>query len=161
MTSSEIERRIGLGLFSTTSKGLGGRLRQLPEDFFVREILVDGAVAEPRRYGADMVGTGGFLVCILEKKGQDTLTAIRGIAERLQIDESRIDFAGLKDAHALTYQFVTIQRKRPWEISGFQVNGIRLFPALRSNRPITSEILSQNEFKILIRDIRIKREEAR
>ena len=161
MTPSEIERRIGISFFSTTSKGLGGRLRQLPEDFIVREILMHGRVAEPRRYEANIAGTGGFLVCILEKKGQDTLTAIRRIAETLQINESRIDFAGLKDAHALTYQFVTIQRKRPWEISGFQVNRIRLYPVLRSNRPITSEMLAQNEFKISLREICVQREEAR
>ncbi len=161
MTLAETEKGMGIGFFSTTSKGLGGRLRQLPEDFIVKEVLVDDVVAEPKRYESDKTGTGGFLICVLEKRGLDTLTSVRRIAKKLEINEDRIDFAGLKDARALTYQFVTIQRKRPSEIIEFQTNRIRLFPVLRSNRPITSGMLAQNEFKISLRDIDLQEEEAR
>ncbi len=161
MIPGEFERRLGIDFFSTTSEGLGGGLRQVPEDFVVREILKDGAVADPERYDLTQPDKGGFLVCILEKRGQDTLTAVRKLAGKMRIDENRIDFAGLKDAHALTYQFVTVQRKRPSEIVGLQVNGVRLFPLFRSNRPMRSEPLAGNEFEISLRGIQLSRGEAR
>lgn len=160
MIPGEFERRLGINFFSTRSEGLGGRLRQIPEDFVVREILKDGAVADPGRYDLTQQDKGGFLVCIMEKRGQDTFTAVRKVSGRLGIDQNRIDFAGLKDAHALTYQFVTIQRKRPSEIVGLQVSGVKLFPLFRSNRPIGSELLAGNEFEISIRGIQLPKGEA-
>lgn len=158
MIPSDIERRMGIDFYSTTSQGIGGRLRQRPNDFIVKEVLVNEMIAEPGGQYPNQRDTGGFLVCILEKKGFDTFTAIRRIAEKLKISENRIDFAGLKDAKALTYQFITIQRIRPSKIKGFQVNGVKLHSLYRSNRPMTSKELVGNRFEISIRGIELQKE---
>jgi tRNA pseudouridine13 synthase len=157
MIPSEIERRVGIGFYSTTSKGIEGRLRQRPDDFIVKEVLVNEMIAEPGGQYRIQRDTGGFLVCILEKRGLDTFTAIRRIAEKLKISENRIDFAGLKDAKALTYQFITIQRIRPSKIEGLRLDGVKLRSLYRSNRPITSEELVGNRFKISIRKIELQK----
>lgn len=161
MIPSDLERRVGIGFYSTTSQGIGGRLRQRPDDFIVKEVLVNEMIAEPGGQYRTQRDTGGFLVCILEKRGLDTFTAIRRIAEKLKISENRIDYAGLKDANALTYQFITIQRIRPSKIEGLQVDGVKLQSLYRSNRPITSEELVGNIFKISIRKIELQKKSLR
>jgi len=160
MLGNEMERAIGITFHSTKTEGVGGRLRERPEDFIVKEILSDGSIADRKSLRPLHLDTGGFLLCVIEKEGKDTLTAIRVIADELRIGTDRIDFAGLKDAHARTYQFITIQRKRPSDVAEFKIDGIRLIPISRTNRPISSKILAGNEFKITIREIELKEEVA-
>ena len=50
-----------------------------------------------------------FLLCVLVKRNWDTFVAVKNIAKQLSIDQSRVQFAGIKDAKAITAQHITIE----------------------------------------------------
>src|SRR5512145_1681845 len=72
------------------------KLKCLPEDFQVQEQI---ALAP---------GSGPFALYRLTKSSLGTPEAIDAIVDRWRLRRGQIAFAGLKDKHALTQQFVTI-----------------------------------------------------
>ena len=42
----QLEKEVGIETYVTQSLGIGGRIRQLTDDFVVEELLVDGSLAE-------------------------------------------------------------------------------------------------------------------
>ena len=46
MVISKLEKVMGIETFTTNSQGIGGTIRQNIEDFIVKEILIDGSIAE-------------------------------------------------------------------------------------------------------------------
>ncbi|MDP6277139.1 MAG: tRNA pseudouridine(13) synthase TruD, partial [Nitrospinota bacterium] len=76
--------------------GTGGRLRTEDDDFRVEEIPL-----KPPE------GLGDHLYLRLEKRGLPTLEAVRAIARLAGVDEKDIGYAGLKDARAVTLQWIS------------------------------------------------------
>ena len=81
-----------------TLPGTGGRLRVEPEDFLVDEI----PLAPPE-------GVGEHLYVRVEKRRLSTLDAVRSIARILEVKESAVGYAGMKDARAVTRQWLSVQ----------------------------------------------------
>lgn len=73
--------------------GIGGRIKQRPEDFFVQEL----PAYEPS-------GEGEHLFMEIEKVGLTTLGAINRLARALRISPREIGYAGLKDSLAVCRQ---------------------------------------------------------
>jgi tRNA pseudouridine13 synthase len=48
MWVSDLEKRLGITTYLTKTAGIGGRIKTSPEDFIVREILLNGSIASPR-----------------------------------------------------------------------------------------------------------------
>ena len=141
-------------IYATQSVGIGGRIRQLIEDFVVEELLVDGSKAEVSRAEAwNPEGRGRYLICILVKRDWDTLLAIRKIAGRLGMNPKRIRIAGLKDAKALTAQHISIQGVAPTRASQVKIKDITIHPVRFSDRRIFSQLLLGNQFQVVIRKI--------
>jgi len=42
----QLEKGVGIETYATQSLGIGGKIRQLLDDFVVEELLVDGSLAE-------------------------------------------------------------------------------------------------------------------
>ncbi|HPS90424.1 MAG TPA: tRNA pseudouridine(13) synthase TruD, partial [Methanosarcina vacuolata] len=97
MQVPEIEKQIGINLYSTDTDGLGGQLRQEVEDFIVREIT-------NREEGQE----GKYLILELVKRDWDTHHLTRTLAKILQVSQKRISVAGTKDKRALTTQKISI-----------------------------------------------------
>nr|WP_269851095.1 tRNA pseudouridine(13) synthase TruD [Methanosarcina horonobensis] len=74
MEVPEIEKQIGINLYSTDTEGLGGQLRQEIEDFIVKEIT-------NREEGQE----GKYLIIELTKRDWDTHHLTRTLAKILQI----------------------------------------------------------------------------
>jgi len=149
-----LERELGIEVYASQSLGIGGRIRQFPEDFVVEEVLVDGSKAEVGKAEIPPpTGIGRYLVCSLIKRDWDTLLAIRKVAKRLGMSGDRIRIAGIKDASALTAQHITISRITAAEISQVKILDISLRPLYYSNRKLSSKLLLGNQFHILIRGI--------
>ncbi len=149
-----LEKELGIEIYATQSLGIGGRIRQLIEDFVVEELLVDGSKAEVSpAENHEPVGRGRYLICVLVKRDWDTLLAVRNIARRLGISHKRIRIAGMKDAKALTAQHISLQGVAPAKASQVTIKDITLHPLRFSDRRIFSQLLLGNQFQIVIRGI--------
>ncbi len=152
MTVSRLDKNIGIEVYVTKTRGIGGRLRQFPEDFKVEEILTDGSIAriEPDNIPC-ITGFGRYLVCVLVKRNMDTLQAVQAIANNLGIDSDRIHVGGMKDANALTAQHVSISRTLPEKASQIETSRLWFYPLRFSSEKIHSNLLLGNQFHITVR----------
>jgi tRNA pseudouridine13 synthase len=149
-----LEKELGIEIYATQSLGIGGRIRQLIEDFMVEELLVDGSKAEVLPAEThEPVGRGRYLICVLVKRDWDTLLAVGNIARRLGISHKRIRIAGMKDAKALTAQHISLEGVAPTKASQVTIKDITLHPLGFSNRRLFSQLLLGNQFQIVIRGV--------
>jgi len=156
LTSPKLEVDIGIEVYATEMLGIGGKIRVIPEDFKVEEILTDGSearlqpgTAEPPRISK----WGRFLLCVLTKKNEDNLIAVRRIAQSLRINPDRVRIAGIKDARALTAQHVTVAAVAPEKVSKLDLRGITIKPIRFVDEELKAHILYGNRFQITIRAI--------
>jgi tRNA pseudouridine13 synthase len=149
MEVPEIEKKIGINLYSTESRGLGGQLRQEIRDFIVKEIT-------NREEGKE----GKYLILELTKNDWDTHHFTRTLAKILQISQKRIGVAGTKDKRALTTQKISIFDIEASEIEKIHLKDIELKVLGRSRKSIELGDLWGNDFTITIRNIPYSLEET-
>lgn len=149
MEVPEIEKKIGINLYSTESRGLGGQLRQEIKDFIVKEIT-------NREEGKE----GKYLILELTKNDWDTHHFTRSLAKILQISQKRIGVAGTKDKRALTTQKISIFDIEASEIEKIHLKDIELKVLGRSRKSIELGDLWGNDFTITIRNIPYSLEET-
>jgi tRNA pseudouridine13 synthase len=157
----KLEKSIGIEVYGTSSLGVGGVIRQRVEDFVVREVLVDGSEAgitlSERNVEQDTLGSSiiknRYLLCVLVKRNWDTFLALKAVARQLGISAKRVQFAGIKDAKAVTAQHVTVEDVSAEEIQKVQVKDIEIYPIGYFHSKISSYYLSGNHFHITIRAI--------
>lgn len=123
-------------------------IRRVPEDFRVREELgaefLVGLSRERRAHA----------VYELEKKGLTTPDACAGLARAMGVRAGAVQRAGLKDMHALTTQWVSVELGRA-ETAPERAEGKSWSAALRgwSARAIGAEDIARNRFEIVVRDL--------
>lgn len=149
MQVPEIEKQIGINLYSTDTDGLGGQLRQEVEDFIVKEIT-------NREEGQE----GKYLILELVKRDWDTHHFTRTLAKILKISQKRISVAGTKDKRALTTQKISIFDIDASEIEKIHLKDIELKVLGRSRKPVELGNLWGNDFIITIRNIARSTEET-
>src|SRR5882762_6086320 len=86
-----------LPYFTPDFAGIGGSIKQRPEDFFVQELPL---------YEAS--GQGEHVYCEIQKIGLSTFDVVNRLADALGVSQKDIGFAGMKDAHAVTRQLFSI-----------------------------------------------------
>jgi tRNA pseudouridine13 synthase len=150
-----LEKEVGIEVYATQSPGIGGRIRQLLDDFVVEELLVDGSLAEVSApvEAWEPAGEGRYLICVLVKRRWDTFLAVREVAHRLRMSQKRIRFAGIKDTKALTAQHVSLQNVSPSKVLDVQIKDIKLYPKRFSKERMYSQLIKGNRFHITIRGI--------
>ncbi|HWQ48734.1 MAG TPA: tRNA pseudouridine(13) synthase TruD, partial [Methanosarcina sp.] len=149
MKVPEIEKQIGIGLYSTDTDSLGGQLRQEVEDFIVKEIT-------NREEGQE----GKYLILELVKRDWDTHHLTRTLAKILQISQKRISVAGTKDKRALTTQKISIFDIDAQKIERIHLKDVELKVLGRSRKSVELGDLWGNNFRITIRNITHSREET-
>ncbi|MHA2357396.1 MAG: tRNA pseudouridine(13) synthase TruD [Candidatus Heimdallarchaeaceae archaeon] len=142
----------------TQSMGIGGEIKQKPEDFIVSEILENHQILDPRKDVFDLPGkTGLFLHFVLIKRDIDTSAALDWISKLWNIPRDNINLAGSKDKKALTAQRASIWGAKELFESG-KIKEINL-PTFSTKslsfrlREIRLGDLWGNAFDITIRDI--------
>jgi tRNA pseudouridine13 synthase len=130
---SEIDRLLGIEVYSTKTAGIGGVIRGSVEDFVVEEVLVDDSKAqinptESKRVLGCSVERQRYLLCVMVKRNWDTFIAIKNVAKQLGIDANRIQIAGIKDAKAVTAQFITIENVSMEDAAKIDVKDITVRP---------------------------------
>lgn len=154
MRVPRLERELGIEVYASQSPGIGGRIRQFFEDFVVEEVLVDGSRAEVQPIESrQLAGEGHYLICVLIKRGWDTLLSVREVAKRLGISQERVQIAGMKDAKALTAQHVSLFGVDSEQVLQVKIRDIALYPLRFSDEMVFPHLLFGNQFHVLIRAI--------
>jgi tRNA pseudouridine13 synthase len=129
-------------LLTADLPGVGGRIKQEPEDFVVEEI----PAYEPS-------GAGEFLYLWLEKRDMGAEFFVRQIARRLGLAPEEIGTAGLKDRRAVTRQWVSAPHQAEPHLAQLDGDGIRLLKTSRHGNKLRPGHLHGNRFVIRIRDV--------
>lgn len=82
---------------SARATGIGGRIKERPEDFFVDEIPAD----EP-------CGHGEHLWLLIEKRDATTADIARDLARHCRVAPGAVAYAGIKDRRAITRQVFSV-----------------------------------------------------
>jgi len=114
------------------------KLKCVPEDFQVEEQI------------SLRPGGGRFAFYELTKKSLGTPEAVDAVVERWNLSRSQVGFAGLKDRHALTRQFVTIEGGPRQNLK--QTN-FELAYKGQVGRPVQARDIEANRFTVVLRDL--------
>ena len=128
-------------LLTADLPGTGGRIRGACEDFQVEEV----PLYEP-------CGTGSHTYLWIEKHGIPTMEFVHRLATTLGRNARDIGVAGLKDARAVTRQWVSVEHVPPEEIENLAGDGWRVLEARLHGNKLRIGHLKGNRFRILIRD---------
>lgn len=148
INSSDEERSIGLEVYYTDTKGIGGKLRKSAEDFVVCEI------SEPPPANED----GEYTIVKLKVKNWETNRLIRQLSRRLGISRKRIGFGGTKDRRAITTQLFSIKAPLK-DVENINLKDMEIAGAYTSARGLNLGDLKGNAFDIIIRDIQCSKSE--
>ncbi|MDD5462057.1 MAG: tRNA pseudouridine(13) synthase TruD [Methylococcales bacterium] len=120
-----------------------GKIRSLPEDFIVKENLS----FEPS-------GSGEHVFLQIEKTGENTEYVARQLARFANVRQRDVSYAGLKDRHAVTTQWLSVwlPGKADPDWAQFETDSMKVLQAVRHARKLKRGVLPGNSFKIVIRD---------
>ncbi|AJC71112.1 tRNA pseudouridine synthase D [Thermococcus guaymasensis DSM 11113] len=121
--------------------GIGGRIKVFPEDFVVIEDPLP-QIFEGRKHA----------IFLLKKRNWDTMAAVKEIAKRAGISHRDIGFAGTKDRHAVTYQYISVPADAKGKVEAVQIRDIEL-KFVSYGRFIKLGHLLGNRFKVIVRDV--------
>jgi tRNA pseudouridine13 synthase len=155
-----------MSTYATRTVGLGGVIRRIIDDFLVEEVLVDGSMARiEKTKGYKALGASAnlqhYLLCVLVKRRWDTFVAIKNIAAQLGIDQTRIHIAGIKDAKAVTAQYITIENVMIEEAEKINVKDIEVRPVGYFHDELSQFYLLGNRFTITVRAVKHPESTAR
>src|SRR5687768_4723165 len=88
--------------FLTETPGIGGVIKQRPEDFLVDE----QPLYEPE-------GQGEHLYIFVEKRGMTTTDVVRRLTKAFRVGRGDVGYAGMKDKHAVTRQHFSVRLPDP------------------------------------------------
>jgi tRNA pseudouridine13 synthase len=128
-------------LWTADLPGVGGRIKQIPEDFDVEEI--------PAYLPS---GQGDFLYLWIEKRAMGAEYFVRQVARRLNLPPGEVGTAGMKDRHAVTRQMVSVPAAAEDRLEALTGDGMRLLNVSRHGNKLRPGHLRGNRFRILIRD---------
>ncbi len=136
-------------MYYTKTHGIGGLIRQQPDDFVVEELT-----------NRSESTNGKYLIVELVKKNWDIHHLVRELARILRISQKRFGWAGTKDKRALTKQRISIFDVSEEDIERVRLKDVELKVIGRANKKISLGDLWGNRFKIAIRDIELPQEET-
>ena len=131
----ELDKAIGIEVYSTDFKGIGGRTKFNYSSFIVEEVIKD------IRFVDD-----GYALYRLEKEGIDTQHVIDDIARKHNL---RLKIFGLKDANAKTSQYAISTRKHGYKEIRSKHYSLKF---LGYTNHITRSHILGNRFTITIKD---------
>lgn len=114
------------------------KIKQLPEDFFVKEVS-----------NVKIKSTGRYSYFLLRKKDLTTEEAAQKIADFFRIPRKRFGYAGNKDRRAITEQICSILGK----IKNVKLKNLEIKILGYGDKPISLGDLNGNEFVITVRNL--------
>ncbi len=129
--------------------GVGGIIKVQPEDFLVEELP---------RYEASGAGTHTY--AFIEKRGIGTREALNRIARAVGVLRKDIGAAGLKDARAVTRQWISIEHVEPQQVEQVSIPAVQILQTTRHTNKLKPGHLRGNRFVIRLRNPVLPLEEA-
>lgn len=123
-------------------KGIGGRLRDVLDDFVVEEIPA-----------YDPIGYGEHVFFRVEKRGISTMNLIKEIAQKLNVPVNTISSAGLKDKNAITRQTLSAHNVTSEAIETLSLACADILWVSRHTNKLRTGHLKANRFAIRIRGV--------
>lgn len=128
--------------YSLAHSSIDFHFKQSPRDFVVEEIPL-----------YEFSGEGEHLVLFVRKKNLSTPEMIGQIARYLDIKNRDIGYAGLKDKHAMTKQYISVHKKYEEALENFNHEGIKIISKVYHNNKIKIGHLKGNRFYIKIKKV--------
>ncbi len=138
----QIDKEIGISVYTTKSSSISGKIKQNENDFSVKEVLSEKAIDS-------FDNDEGHAVYLLKKSGIDTNHALADIEKRYGLVLKSL---GLKDANAKTEQYVYTYKK----INSLEEYNGKKYSAQRVGfvkKPISKKDMLGNYFEIRISDL--------
>jgi tRNA pseudouridine13 synthase len=143
----EVEQAVGIDYYVSDADGVGGRLRESPEDFRVTEI----ERFDPEPLDADP-GAYPHVLLRARLREWDTNDFAGALSNALGASRERISWAGTKDKHAVTTQLFSVDSGDPEAIAAVDFDDADIEVLGRTGRPILFGDLAGNRFEITVRD---------
>ncbi len=137
----KIDSQIGILVYSTKFNGIGGRIKDEAEYFNVNEVLSPKSLKS-------IIQQDGYAVYKLKKRKIDTNHALSDIFKKTGI---RLKSLGLKDASAVTEQFVCSDSKSK-SIDSYSSEKYSLEKIGHVKKPLSKKDMIGNHFSIKISD---------
>ncbi len=137
--------------FLSTAPGIGGRLKDSPEDFVVEEIGLDGTVFGLGSRVSRPDEPGRFVHFVLEKRNWTTMFAVKELAKKLRAGPKRFGFAGSKDRCAVTTQLMSVEGVDKAAVASLAIKDMRINGAWKAKERVTLGALSGNRFAVKVR----------
>jgi len=137
----KLDSQIGVFVYSTNFKGVGGKIKISPEDFEVSEVISEKSLNQIKP-------EGDYVVYKLKKKGIDTNHALSDVFRKTGL---RLKAFGLKDSFAVTQQFVCSNNKGR-SVNNYSSSKYSLEQIGWVKKPLTKKNMIGNHFKIKITD---------
>ena len=125
-----------------TPPSIQGVFRSTPEDFQVEEIP-----AYPPS------GEGSHLMLLLEKRERNTEDVAREIARQLGCRREDLGYAGLKDRHAVTRQWMSVPAVCAPRLETFSMDGVQILDKGFHRNKLKTGHLRGNRFRIRLREL--------
>src|SRR4030042_517327 len=122
--------------------GVGGVIKTRPEDFVVEEL----PLYQPS-------GAGTHVYALMEKKGIGTREARDRVARAWNFSRREIGSAGLKDAQAVTRQWISIEHVEAQQLERISVPDVRILQTSRHTNKLKPGHLRGNRFAIRLRKL--------
>lgn len=122
-----------------------GTIRTVPEDFKVTELS-----------DIELSGVGEHLWLYVQKIGCNTDWVANQLSNVCQVPRKQVGFAGLKDRHAVTKQWFSVQLSKVTDIDKIQSalpDEVTILKSKMHSRKIKTGQLDANQFEIIIRNI--------
>lgn len=132
-----------VGLSTYSLSGIGGELKADLEDFEVTE-----------RPSYQPCGEGEHLFVWLRKKGISGQELKKHIAEKLSLPPNEIGMAGIKDAEAVTYQYISVPKRFSDRIEDISTSQVEVLHANLHTNKLHTGHLQGNSFKVVLSNVK-------
>lgn len=122
--------------------GIGGFLRERPEDFVVVEL--------PSRAPS---GKGDYARARIQKHGISTPELQRRIGSALSIPATEVGVAGMKDAVAVAQQWITVPWSKEPKLSAATIKDVTIVEIARDHEALHPGALAGNRFDVTVRGV--------
>lgn len=123
------------------------KLKAQPEHFVVKEVL-----------GYSFTGSGEHLMVKIRKTGENTMFVANELARYCNVKSKDMGWAGLKDRHAVTEQWLSIHLAKEEDVPDFsafekQYPSIQILEQSRHNKKLRPGDLTGNRFEITLSEV--------
>ncbi len=128
--------------YSLGHSSIDFHFKQSPRDFVVEEIPL-----------YEFSGEGEHLILLVRKKSLSTSEMVGILARYLDVKNRDIGYAGLKDKHAMTKQYISIHKSLEEKLDTFSHEGIKIISKTYHNNKIRIGHLKGNRFYIKVKKV--------